>query len=48
MDGHLLVSLNSLGYDIYGVFIDGTLCKTIIGAIDYAGLFSYAVFMIIR
>ena len=35
-------------YDCVTSLIDGTYCKTIIGAIDYAWLFTYAVFMVGR
>ena len=54
MDGHHLVSRPKLiklminECFIAKYCIDGTYCKTVIGAVDYAWLFTYAVFMVAR
>ena len=49
-DGHHSVRESMSMYVLHITFylIDGTYCKTVIGAVDYAWLFTYAVFMVGR
>ena len=43
------MSLSTLTYNYcYCDDADGSHCKTLIGAVDYSWLFTYALFMIIR
>ena len=44
----LCMYINYIDYDCFALLIDGTYCKTVIGAVDYAWLFTYAVFMVGR